>query len=365
MLANTTTRWGVIAQLFHWLMAFAILGAGAVGMYMTSLAASPQKFQIYALHKSVGLVLLGLVALRLAWRFANPTPKLPPHTPIFQRKVAAATHVALYGFMAAIPFTGYLMHSASSIPFKLFGVWTVPKLFAEPNQEILKAAKMAHEWLFIALLVLVALHIAAALKHHFVNRDDILKRMVPFTRSATQSLAGLLLVGLSATALAADWQVLPASRLGFIGSQSGTPFTGTFSRFDAAIRFDPAALDASQFAVTIDTTSVNTQNAERDEILATSDWFHLKQFTQATFNTTAFTTTGDPQFTATGELTIRGITRPVQFAFSWQANGNEAKLVGESLLDRRDFDVGIGEWATDEMVDYPVKVTVELALQKP
>ncbi len=357
---NSETRWGLISQLFHWGMAIGIVGTALGGMYMTSLPASPDKFWLYMMHKSFGLILLGWVALRIGWRFLNPTPKLPADTPPLQQKIALGTHIALYGLMIGIPLSGFVMHSASSIPFRLFGIWTVPKLFAEPSMEILTLAKNAHQTMFMALGILVLLHIAAALKHHFINRDDILKRMLPFART----LGAVLLVTWAGAGQAADWNVLENSRLGFTGTQSGTPFNGRFEQFDAVIHFDEQQLSDSRFEVTIDTTSVNTNSAERDEILSTSDWFHFRQFTDATFKTKSFTQNGD-RYEALGDLTIRGITREVVLSFTWTAHGEEAKLQGEALLDRRDFEVGIGEWASDSMVGYDVKVTVELALRRP
>ncbi|MBK5950732.1 cytochrome b [Rhodobium orientis] len=185
MLRNTTSGYGLVAIALHWLIAAMIVAMIVVGMYMSGLELTdPNKFQLYQLHKSFGLTLLGLVVVRLLWRFANPAPRLPATLPDWQKAGAHLTHLALYLLLIAMPLSGWLMVSASTlgIPTLYFNLFQVPHLpvpgfLGEPA--VAEATlKEVHEALAYLLIVVVVLHIAAALKHHFVDRDDILTRMV-------------------------------------------------------------------------------------------------------------------------------------------------------------------------------------------
>jgi len=184
-LRNTRSGYGLIAILFHWMMALLIIGLFVFGKYMTGLdPMAPDTFALYQLHKSLGFLVLALVLARLAWRLANPSPALPETMPGFERLAAHLGHAGLYALMLAIPLSGWLMVSASpwGIPTVVFDMLPVPHL---PVPEALgskaeaeNTLKGLHELLANGLLFLVVLHVAAALKHHFLNRDDVLRRMV-------------------------------------------------------------------------------------------------------------------------------------------------------------------------------------------
>lgn len=185
MLRNTSTGYGLVGIGFHWLMALLLIGLIVVGKYMHGLPlADPNKFPLYQLHKSFGLAALALVAARLLWRFANPSPALPAKMPEWQRLGAHGTHIALYALMLAIPLTGWLMVSASplGIPTLFFNLVTVPHLpvpgFLGEAAAAEGTMKEVHDLLGTLLIVVVIAHVAAAVKHHLIDRDDILKRMV-------------------------------------------------------------------------------------------------------------------------------------------------------------------------------------------
>lgn len=175
---NTADRWGGISIALHWLTLLAIAGLVVVGFVMQELPNSPGKIQVYALHKSVGLTVLALTVLRLLWRLAAGTPAPVPGTPRWQSFVAQATHGALYVILLAMPLSGWLYNSASGFPLKWFGLFALPKLSGY-DAGVKAFALAAHEWLFIALAVIVAVHAAAALKHHYLDRDATLSRMLP------------------------------------------------------------------------------------------------------------------------------------------------------------------------------------------
>ncbi len=176
-LHSTAYRWGAVARLFHWLTALGVLALIAVGLWMTDLPNGMRKINIYALHKSVGITILGLTVLRLLWRLTDDRPLSPPGQPAWQQRAAQAAHVLLYGLLIAMPLSGWLYNSASGFPLRWFKLANLPHL-VEADPALKERAHGAHEfgaWLLIALVVL---HAAAALKHHFVDRDDTLNAML-------------------------------------------------------------------------------------------------------------------------------------------------------------------------------------------
>ncbi|WP_298982140.1 cytochrome b [uncultured Roseibium sp.] len=185
MLRNSSTGYGLIAIFFHWTMALLILGMLAFGLYLDGLPQTEQStFQLYQLHKSIGFVVLALAALRLVWRLFNPTPKLPEGMHPLEKVAANLGHVGLYVLIFAMPITGWFMVSASpwNIPTIAFNVLPIPHLpvpAALGSQEDAETFfKVLHEYGAFLLIALIVVHVAAALKHHFIARDDTLKRMV-------------------------------------------------------------------------------------------------------------------------------------------------------------------------------------------
>ncbi|MEP2706066.1 MAG: cytochrome b [Roseibium sp.] len=190
MLRNTPTGYGRIAITFHWIMAILIIGMLGFGLYLAQLPKTDQAtFQLYQLHKSLGFVVLALAAFRLAWRLINPSPRLPKGMPAWERLAAHLGHISLYALLFAMPISGWLMVSASpwGIPTILFNSLPVPHLpvpDAPGTKEQAEAVfKMIHSYSAYLLIALIVVHVAAALKHHFIARDDTLKRMVS-TKSA-------------------------------------------------------------------------------------------------------------------------------------------------------------------------------------
>lgn len=162
----------------HWLIFLAISGTFALGVYMHELPLSPDKLKLYSWHKWAGVSIFTLVLIRLAWRITHPAPPLPAHMPPLQRKAAQGAHWALYGLMFAIPLTGWLMSSAKGFQTVWFGVIPLPDLLAK-DKALGDALAEVHEALNFTLLGLVILHAAAAMKHHFIDRDTVLTRMLP------------------------------------------------------------------------------------------------------------------------------------------------------------------------------------------
>jgi cytochrome b561 len=169
-------RYTAVAIGLHWLIALLIFAGFALGQYMTDLALSPEKLRLYSWHKWLGVTIFGLVLVRVLWRLAHPPPALPPGMARWQRRAAAASHLLLYVLMLAIPLSGWLYSSASGVPTVLYGWWRLPDLLAR-DKEWAALLKTVHVSLNNGLAALVLLHLAAAIKHQWVDRDGLLSRM--------------------------------------------------------------------------------------------------------------------------------------------------------------------------------------------
>jgi cytochrome b561 len=171
-------RWGPVSQLLHWTVVVLILAMAYLGLTMTDLPNGPYKIRIYALHKSIGLTILGLVALRVLWRLYAGAPPPVPGTPRWQERIASATHFALNALLLAIPLSGWVVNSSAGFPLQWFGLVNLPKL-VQRDHALHEAAEDVHSLLFWILVALVAMHAAAAIYHHLVQRDATLARMLP------------------------------------------------------------------------------------------------------------------------------------------------------------------------------------------
>jgi cytochrome b561 len=180
MLRNSIESWGAPAKVFHWLIAALILSQIALGLTAAGWHLSPTKLNLFVWHKSIGMLILALVVLRLLWRLANPSPALPVEMPAWERRAAQASHFLLYGLALAMPLSGWIVNSADKVPFHIF--WTIPlPAIVAPDKGTADLAKLAHFSFFIALAAVLVAHIGAALRHHFVMHDDVLWRMLPAT----------------------------------------------------------------------------------------------------------------------------------------------------------------------------------------
>ena len=172
-------RWGPVSQALHWTIALLVLVMAAIGLSLDELPRSPRWFWVYDLHKSIGLLVLALVVVRLAWRLFAGAPPPVPGLPRIQRIAAGATHWLLYLLILAMPLSGWLYDSASGLrPLRWFGQFAVPKLVA-PDEALAGEFHDIHETLFTILIAVVLLHVAAALWHHVFRGDATLARMLP------------------------------------------------------------------------------------------------------------------------------------------------------------------------------------------
>jgi cytochrome b561 len=395
-------RYTSVAIALHWLIAIALVGMILFGWYMGDLPDGEAKYAAYQLHKSFGITVLIFTVVRIVWRVMNPAPPEPP-MPGWQAAIARATHVAFYVLMLMLPLSGWIMASASptGIATKLFGAvdWPhVPGFATLPmaaKEQLHDPLEFIHSKLAWVLLALLALHVAAALKHQFVDRDGLLARMAPGlfgrTEAPTRSRGGLLAFGAGLALFAAvagyglidqpaaqpsiaqqappapiasnapAWTVDAAqSAITFKASYMGRPFEGRFAQWTADIRFDPAAPETARIRVVIPTASIQTGEAYYDENVVQGDWFNTGVHPEAVFEVNqGVQKTGEGAYEATGVLTLKGERFPVRLPFTLAIDGAAARMSGETTLQRSA--VGIGratlnqasgdaEWVGEDVV---------------
>lgn len=178
-------RYSGTAMLLHWVLAIALIAIFGLGLYMTGLPFSPQRLKLYNWHKWAGITILTLSVLRLLWRATHKPPALPSAVeramPSWQLRAYHATHTVMYALFFAVPLMGWAYSSAAGFPIVVFGVLPLPD-FVPASKELAEALKPLHGLLAWALAGLVGLHVAAAIKHHFIDKDGLLARMLPTRR---------------------------------------------------------------------------------------------------------------------------------------------------------------------------------------
>jgi cytochrome b561 len=181
-ISDSNSRYGAVAQTLHWVIAALIVAQFALGWTQDDLPLGLEKLKLLARHKSIGMTILMLAVLRLAWRFGHPPPALPADLKPYEVKLARLTHAALYLLLFAMPLTGWMMSSAKNYSVSWFGLFTWPNLLG-PDERAFDLLRSTHDVMSNVLFGLAALHILAALKHHFWHKDGVLLRMLPFVRS--------------------------------------------------------------------------------------------------------------------------------------------------------------------------------------
>lgn len=179
-MAEPHNRYSAVSLILHWLIAALVLGQ--IVLITAAETEGPNEALWMMLHKSGGASILVLTLVRVGWRIANPAIPLPATTPRWQKLAARATHVLFYAVLLALPLTGWIAGSASGRGFEYYGLFDFPLLPVGGGRETAGLMMDIHRALPKLLYVLVALHVLGALKHHFLDRDDVLARMLPFLR---------------------------------------------------------------------------------------------------------------------------------------------------------------------------------------
>lgn len=182
-MTDSRTGYSTVAICLHWLIFALIMANWSLGLYMVDLPISPQMLKFFSWHKWAGVTIFLMAILRVAWRISHPPPPLPATVPHWQRMAAGLSHLLLYLLLLGIPVSGWLYSSATGIPTVYLGWLQLPDL-VQKDEHLADLLKIAHISLNSALFVIVCIHVASALKHHFIDRDEILARMLPFLNSA-------------------------------------------------------------------------------------------------------------------------------------------------------------------------------------
>jgi cytochrome b561 len=391
-------RYTAVAIALHWIIAFAILGLIAVGWTMENLQHGDLEARalyqsIVQLHKSFGITVLLLSVARIIWRLMNPPPP-EPAMPGWQAFAASAVHVLFYVLIIVMPLSGWIMASSSAaFETRYFGLVDIrlpvlPTLPMESREGIENAAGTVHELLPWVIIALFVLHVGAALKHQFVDRDGLLARMAPglFGRTAGPpdnghgaiwafgsaalifaAVVGASMVSVSPTAgpavaeeqqqpasNAPTWIVDPAkSTLAFRFGYMGTAYEGKFPEWTAQIQLDTDAAPNQQtpvdsyVRVAIPVGKISTGQSYFDENVVQGDWFDVPKFPEAVFEVTGGIYKLSPtDYEATGVLTLKGVDHPVRLPFTLDVDGTTATMHGEVTLAR--LDLGIGKSTAHE-----------------
>lgn len=176
------TRYTLPAIALHWVLALALLGLFGMGLYMADLPISPLRLKLYNWHKWAGVTVLTLSLLRLVWRLSHRPPALPYHVaaamPAWQHLAHNGTHVALYALFFIVPLVGWAYSSAAGFPVVVFGVLPLPD-FVPADKALAELIKPWHEISAFAMMALVVLHVAGAFKHQWLNKDQLINRILP------------------------------------------------------------------------------------------------------------------------------------------------------------------------------------------
>lgn len=395
---STSERYTAVAIVLHWAIAIAILLNLAAGWWMTDAIHDPatkaQAIAAFQVHKSLGLAILALSLMRLAWRLMHRPPALPEGMASWERLAASATHWALYAFMIGVPLTGWILVSTQwsdngprSVPTYFFGLVQVPHVFGLPEaspelrKQLFEQMEELHEVLAFGIAALFAGHVAAALRHQFVKRDHLMARLKPGLASVAALLVlatGFVLgvrhvnasVGIGAPAAAAEagslqsaagsWIVDSSSRIEFVGTNSGAEFRGYWAKWSADIRYDAANPANSTISATIDTSSAKTGVSMQEEALPQEEWFNVAKFPTATFKSTKV----GPDGAIEGTLTIKGHELPVSGLVATVEDG-VLKITGRTEVDRKAADLGLSSDPTGDYVGLKVGVEVNVTAKEP
>lgn len=427
-------RYSSVAIALHWVIALCILSMIPMGLWMTSAIEQPDTqalaYRVFQIHKSIGFLILGLTVLRIVWRLTHRPPALPGGMKRWEAFAASATHVAFYGLMLALPLTGWLYVSAGwavsndkalEVATSWFGLFPIPHLpgVADLPAGVKRAlafqAMGAHSLLAWGAVVLIVLHVGAALKHHFLDRDGVLSHMLPWLKSGHIGLGhaprspwaeravgvGLIAViagagaiaarpyaqpGLSMTAeakpavafapaasaeavvtpgTAAAWTIdSAASSIGFTGTHAGKGFKGRFDRWQGQVWFDPADLAGSKAVVTVQTVSARTGDPTQEGSLQGAEWFDPAQYPTARFEAASFRSLGGDKYEATGTLKIKTVTLPVVLPFTFSETGGVATVEGKLELDRTALNLGMESDATADWVSRMIGVQIKVSAKR-
>ncbi len=368
---QTTTAYGTVTKTFHWLTALLIVTIVPLGAIANRLPYETNeqlafKAQLFSFHKTLGVIVFAVALARILWALTQTKPAgLHPDRKA-ETYLAEVVHWLLYISLVAVPITGWIHHAATT-GFAPIWLPISQDLPLVPKDEGLAKLFAGLHWAWSKIMVAsILLHVAGALKHHFIDKDATLKRMwfggsnattgqahkaprtapvaavaVYLAVTALGALAGLYTAKSTAPQVAlaqvtSDWTVTNGE-IALTISQFGSPVTGRFDDWTAAISFDENAsgvLGNVETTIAIGSLSLGSVTSQALE----ADFFNAAGFPTATFSA-QITAVGDA-YLADGTLTIKGIAMPIALPFSLVLDGDVAQMSGQITIDRRSFAVG-------------------------
>ena len=361
-------RYSDVAIGLHWLIALLIIGLVAVGKFMTGLGNDdPLRFVLTQWHKTFGITVLLLSVVRLLWRFGHNPPAHPRGRPRSQRRASALVHGLLYLCLFLVPISGWVLVSVSplNIDTLLFDVIPWPHLepFASYTDKAHQVERFTdyHVLAGNLLLVLMLGHIGAALLHQFVYRDGILRRIWTWRGLGVGFLLPVLFVGAAVFAYSAYSPLgknpplqAGASAVSFEARVAGDASIGNFIESTVTAVLDRNALENSSLVAVVKTAGATSDNPQVQSSLPGSDWFDVKAFPEARFESTRITVNDSGEFAVTGQLTIKGISTEVNFPMSISDENGQQFASGKFPIDRRDYAIGMKSQGTDDNVGFDV-----------
>ena len=357
------------------------------------------KSWFYSLHKTLGVAVLLIAIVRIAWAAIQPHPRPLNGDRKLEVFAARTVHWMLYGAIILMPLTGWLHHSAAEGFAPIWWPFSQDLPLVPKDPQLSSLFGFAHFFTAILLGLSLVLHVGGALKHILIDRDGTLSRMIPgkppdipanlpkpdsrngplilaamaFLLLGAVSFAGYKINGLatgqspialtSTTGSVAGWSVDHVkSRLDIQIVQSGSPVTGSFSNWDATINFDPDNLGSSDIRVEIDIASLSLGGVSEQAISA--DFLNAGEHPVGNFASNKVVGTGEGTFEAHGQLTLAGRSKPIILPFDLTIVDDRAFVEGRVVIERLSFDIGRKGFSSDEVVGFEVAVSVVLEAEK-
>jgi cytochrome b561/polyisoprenoid-binding protein YceI len=391
MAEQVQRRYSLGAIILHWLLALALAFQLSLGLGLEYLGRNG--FAQYQLHKSVGIAILGLSLLRLLWRLTHKRP--PALEGGFNGWLAKAVHFGLYLFMIGAPLTGWLLVSTDwvSVPTMLFGAIHWPHLPAP--RSLNGFAHVSHSLLGFLGIALILLHVAGAIRHQWLIRDNLMARMAPArglwlvlallvpigwalgaitiknavdnghksaepspagatapTKETIQTLAAVPDNGAAAPAPAAaapappvSWTIHPGGTLTFSVTNGADRINGRFAKWSGDIVFDPDRPESARITLTVDLRTASVGDATQDAMLASVDFLDTGAHPRAIYRVTSVRMIAANRYTAKGTLTLRGQSGPQDIVFALTGTGLSRHVEGSAVINRARFGIGTGEAA--------------------
>lgn len=410
-LTNTKARYGTVAQILHWITALLIIGLLITGTVMTYLPDGngdqiARKVFMYSMHKTIGVTMLAVAILRIVWALGNARPQsLHPERKL-ETLAAETVHWILYIAILVAPVTGLLHHAASTGFAPIWWPFGQDLPFVPKDEQLSKLFGALHWAMAICIGVSLTAHIAGAIKHAVIDRDETLSRMVPgrladgfelpmdartHVPSKWPGALAFVLVALGLGAVSASviiqptqqagelqplsidtaaemkgdhpWRVDPGeSRLQIRIQQLGSPVEGEFENWTANINLDPDNVESGFVDARIDISSLKLGTVS--DQAKSSDFLNSEAYPQARFLSDFFWLRSDGRYEAEGLLEIAGVQKPFTLVFALNFEGERVAMQAYTAINRMEFGVGAEKYATEESVAFAVEIGVDLVAEK-